>query len=100
MSRIEARLAELGLTLPEPMAPPGTFELVTVHGGRAFVAGHGPIAASTVLVQGIVGRDLTLEQGYEAARLTALSILASLTRELADLYRATRRLRAVGYVAT
>ena len=100
MHRIEGRLADLGLTLPEPMAPPGTFELVTVHAGVAYIAGHAPIDGSTVLVHGVVGRDLTVEQGYEAARLTGLSILASLKRELGDLDRVTRWLRAVGYVQT
>ncbi len=100
MSRIEGRLAELGLTLPTPMKPPGNFKLVTVHAGVGYVAGHPPIDGSTVLVEGIVGRDLTVEQGYEAARLTALSILASLKQELGDLDRVSEWLRAVGYVQT
>jgi hypothetical protein len=54
MSRIDDRLGELGLKLPSPMAPPGNFELVTVHAGIAYVAGHAPIDGSTVLVQGTV----------------------------------------------
>jgi enamine deaminase RidA (YjgF/YER057c/UK114 family) len=98
MGRIDERLQELGLTLPAPMDPPGNFELVTVDAGIAYVAGHAPIDGSTVLVQGAVGRDLTLDEGYHAARLTALSILASLTNALGDLDRVTRWLRAVGYV--
>ena len=52
----------------------------------------------TPLVQGMVGRDLTLDEAYAAARLTALSILASLKRELGDLDRVTQWVRAVGYV--
>jgi enamine deaminase RidA (YjgF/YER057c/UK114 family) len=98
MGTIDDRLAELGLALPEPMKPPGNFKLVTVHGGVAYIAGHAPISGSGVLRHGVVGRDLTLEQGYEAARLTALSILASLKQELGDLDRVTQWLRAVGYV--
>jgi enamine deaminase RidA (YjgF/YER057c/UK114 family) len=98
MDRIEERLQKLGLVLPAPMDPPGNFELVTVHAGVAFVAGHAPIDGSTVLVQGAVGGDLTLEDGYHAARLTGLSILASLKHALGDLDRVTRWLRAVGYV--
>ena len=98
MGRIDARLKELGLTLPEPMVPPGNFKLVNVHGGLAYVAGHPAIDGSTVLVQGVVGRDLTAQQGYDAARLVALSILASLDHELGDLDRVTKWLRAVGYV--
>ena len=98
MGRIDERLEELGLVLPAPMEPPGNFELVTVDGGVAYVAGHAPIDGSEVLVRGVVGADLTLEDGYRAARLTGLSILASLKRVLGDLDRVTRWLRAVGYV--
>jgi enamine deaminase RidA (YjgF/YER057c/UK114 family) len=98
MSRIEARLEELGLKLPEPMKPPGNFKLVNVHEGIAFIAGHTTIDGSSVLVHGVVGRDLTVEEGYEAARLTGLSILSSLKQELGELDRVTKWLRAVGYV--
>jgi hypothetical protein len=82
------------------MNPPGNFKLVKVHDGIAYIAGHPAIDGSTVLVQGVVGRDLTVEEGYEAARLTALSILASLKLELGELDRVTQWLRAVGYVQT
>jgi enamine deaminase RidA (YjgF/YER057c/UK114 family) len=96
--RIEEKLEQMGLALPAPLVPPGNFEPVKVHAGLAYVAGHGPFDGSTVLVQGLVGRDLTLDEAYEAARLTALAILASLKRELGDLDRVTQWLRAVGYV--
>ena len=82
MGRIETRIADLGQSLPAPLVPPGNFQLVKVHGGLGYVAGHGPFDGSTPLVQGLVGRDLTVEEAYDAARLTALSILASLKREL------------------
>ncbi|HET9232950.1 MAG TPA: RidA family protein [Candidatus Eisenbacteria bacterium] len=98
MSRIERMLNERGLRLPTPLRPPGSFQLVKTHGGLAYIAGHGPFSGSTLLVEGMIGRDLTLEQGYEAAKLTALSILASLHQELGDLDRVTQWLRAVGYV--
>jgi enamine deaminase RidA (YjgF/YER057c/UK114 family) len=98
VGRIESRLDELGLTLPTPLTPPGTFQLVKVHNGLAYIAGHGPFDGPTPLVQGLVGRDLTVDEGYEAARLTALSMLASLKAELGDLDRVTEWIRAVGYV--
>jgi enamine deaminase RidA (YjgF/YER057c/UK114 family) len=98
MGLIESRLEELGVTLPEPLVPPGTFQLVKVHDGLAYIAGHGPFDGPTPLVQGLVGRDLTVDEGYQAARLTGLSILASLKRELEDLDRVTQWIRAVGYV--
>jgi enamine deaminase RidA (YjgF/YER057c/UK114 family) len=100
MGRVETRLEELGLVLPAPMDPPGNFKLVNVHGGLAYIAGHPAIDGSTVLVEGIVGQDLTAEQGYRAARLTGLAIIASLQHELGDLDRVTKWLRAVGYVQT
>jgi enamine deaminase RidA (YjgF/YER057c/UK114 family) len=98
MGRIDTRLQELGLVLPAPMDPPGSFEPVTVHAGVAYVAGHAPIDGSTVLVHGAVGRELSPDEGYRAARLTGLSILASLEHALGDLDRVKRWLRAVGYV--
>ena len=95
---IETTLEEMGLALPAPLVPPGNFQLVKVHAGLAYVAGHGPFDGPTPVVQGLVGRDLDVDEAYEAARLTGLSILASLKRELGELDRVTHWLRAVGYV--
>lgn len=80
------------------MEPPGTFKLVNVHEGIGFIAGHGPFDGSKVLVEGAVGREVSLDEGYRAAKLTALSIMASLKQELGDLDRVQQWLRAVGYV--
>jgi enamine deaminase RidA (YjgF/YER057c/UK114 family) len=102
--RIEARLRDLGLALPEPTKPPADVRLpfapVRTAGAYAFVAGHGPQNpdGTLALPLGKVGAELTVEQGYQAARLTALSILASLKRELGDLDRVTAWLRVFGMV--
>ncbi|HEU0248639.1 MAG TPA: RidA family protein [Gaiellaceae bacterium] len=102
MSAVEQRLEELGLRLPKPMAPPPghafPFALVRVSGGYAYVSGHGPADGTEYLLQGKLGETLTVEQGYEAARLAALSMLAGLKETLGDLDRITGWLRAVGYV--
>jgi len=101
VTRIETRLHALGLALPEPLTGPDVtfnFKPVKVHAGVAYISGHGPFDGPNVLVQGIVGLDLTLEEGYEAAQLVALSILASLKQELGDLDRVTQWIRAVGYI--
>ena len=82
------------------MPPPGNFKLVEVYEGIAFIAGHGPFDGSEVLVEGAVGREVSLDEGYHAAKLTALSIMASLRQELGDLDRVQQWLRAVGYVQT
>ncbi len=102
MSRVETRLQELGLELPKPFAPPPgvefSFELVTVSGDHAYVSGHGPVDGTEVLVAGKVGAGIDLDTAREAARLTALSILASLRAELGDLDRVTRWVKALGLV--
>jgi enamine deaminase RidA (YjgF/YER057c/UK114 family) len=104
MAEIERRLTELGLTLPAPIKmPPGAvlpFPWVRVYGNRAFVSGHGALAADGSLAKplGKVGTDLTQEQGYAAARQTGLAILASLQRELGDLDRIEAWLRVFGMV--
>lgn len=96
--KIESKLERLGHTLPAPITPPGNYEPVKVHGGIAYISGHGPFDGPAPVVQGTVGRDLTLEEGYRAAGLTALSILASLRLALGDLDRVTEWLKVVGYV--
>lgn len=102
--KIEAKLEALGLVLPEPMqAPPGMklpFASVRVRGNRAFISGVGPLNPDGSLAQplGKVGAQVTLEQGYHAARLTGLAILGNLKRELGDLDRVTAWLRVFGMV--
>jgi len=101
---IEARLAALGLTLPPPVVIPShvrlPFAFVRVSGDRAYISGHAPLDSDGRVARplGKVGSDLTTEQGYEAARLTALSILGSLRRTLGDLDRVTSWLRIFGMV--
>ncbi|HEX3965763.1 MAG TPA: RidA family protein [Trebonia sp.] len=102
--RIERRLKDLGLQLPEPMhLPPGvtlSFPWVRVHGNRALVSGHGPLLPDGSLAAplGKVGDQVSQEQAYQAARLTALAVLGSLQRVLGDLDRVTAWLRVSGMV--
>ena len=104
MSRIEQRLATLGLVLPPAMQPPPgvklPFAAVRVIGKRALISGHGPQAPDGAFAQplGKIGRELTVEQGYTAARLTGLSILGSLQRALGDLDRIAAWGRVFGMV--
>jgi enamine deaminase RidA (YjgF/YER057c/UK114 family) len=102
--RVEDKLQELGLALPEPVkTPPGAklpFPWVRVHGNRAYISGHPPQNPDGSLAHplGKVGADLTLDEAYQAARLTALSILGSLKRELGELDRVAAWLRVFGMV--
>ena len=104
MPRIEERLRTLGLTLPPPPRPPQgvflPFEFVRISGRRALISGHGPQNPDGSFAEplGKLGRDVTLEQGYLATRLTALSILGSLHRALGDLDRIAAWVRVFGMV--
>ena len=104
MAKIEERLHSMGLVLPPPLQPPAgmlfPFQFVRIVGRRALISGHGPQAADGTLAEprGKVGRELTLEQGYTAARLTGLAILGSLQRALHDLDRIAAWTRVFGMV--
>ena len=104
MAKIEARLVALGLVLPPAFAPPPgvilPFVNVRLIGNRGIIAGHGPQSPDGPLAQplGKVGRELTLERGYAAARLTALSMLGTLKRALGDLDRIAQWVRIFGMV--
>jgi len=101
---IETRLATLGLALPPPLVIPAhvrlPFAFIRVAGNRAYISGHAPLDAEGRVARplGKIGSDVTIEQGYEAARLTALSILGNLQRALGDLDRITSWLRIFGMV--
>jgi hypothetical protein len=104
VGRIAAKLEALNLVLPKPVQPPPgvvlPFRLVRVVGTRACVSGHGPLNPDGTLAPpfGKVGRDLSIDQGYRAARLTALAMLGSLERELGDLDRIRSWVRVFGMV--
>jgi enamine deaminase RidA (YjgF/YER057c/UK114 family) len=104
MAEIEARLQQLGLQLPAPIKlPPSVtlgFPCVRLYGDRAIISGHGPLAVDGAIAGplGKVGQDLTLEEGYQSARLTALAMLASLKAALGDLDRVAAWLRVFGMV--
>jgi len=93
---ISARLAELGLELPPVSPPVANYLGFVVDDDVLYVGGHGPVNGTTI-IRGKVGGDLTLEDGIEAARLTALSILATIDSEL-GLDRITRFIKVFGMV--
>jgi enamine deaminase RidA (YjgF/YER057c/UK114 family) len=94
---IEERLVELGIVLPPVFPPAGNYLACVVIDDVIYVGGHGPIASSDI-VRGKVGADLTLEEAQGAARTTALSILATLRAELGNLDRIERIIKVFGMV--
>lgn len=101
--RIEARLQELGLSLPPKLTMPDArlpFDSVRIVGDRAVISGHGAQGPDGQLIGpfGKVGADVSVEEAYQSARLVALSILASLARELGDLDRVVQWVKLLGMV--
>jgi len=96
---IEAKLAELGLTLPEPAAPVAAYVPVVVAGGLAHVSGQLPFI-DDVLVKGRLGEDVTTGEGYEAARACGLMILAQLKAALGSLDRIERVIKLGAFVSS
>ncbi len=98
MTVAESRLAELGYTLPTPPEPIGNYLSACRSGNIMWMAGVGSRRSDGTRISGKLGADLTVEQGYEAARWCALNLLARMKEELGDLDRVTRVLKVVGMV--
>lgn len=99
MSSPDARLAELGVQLPPAPKPLGVYKPCLIVDRFVYVSGHGPYQGEGVqMVTGVVGRDLTEEQGKAAARQTGLAILATLRASLGSLDRVARVVKVLGMV--
>jgi enamine deaminase RidA (YjgF/YER057c/UK114 family) len=96
-AQIDAKLAELGLELPEPAAPVAAYVPVVVAGGLAHVSGQLPFLDG-VLVKGRLGEDVSTGEGYEAARACGLMILAQLRAALGSLDRIERIVKLGAFV--
>jgi enamine deaminase RidA (YjgF/YER057c/UK114 family) len=97
MGRVDVRLAEIGIVLPDPFPAAANYLSSSRTGNLCFVSGHGPIAGPTAII-GKVGTDLTLDQGREAARMTALSLLATMRADLGTLDRVEQIVKVFGMV--
>ena len=94
----EAKLKELGITLPEPAAPIANYVNVVRTGNLLFLAGKGPLQKDGKDVVGRLGKDMSVDEGYQAARSVAIAHLAVLKHELGDLKRVRRIVKVLGMV--
>ena len=94
----EARLKELNIELKKPNPPSANFVRAVRTGNLVFLAGHGPTNPEGGFVTGKLGKDLNVEQGQAAARLTAIALLSSLKAEIGDLNKVTRIVKVTGMV--
>jgi enamine deaminase RidA (YjgF/YER057c/UK114 family) len=99
MSRIEAKLAQLGFPLPAVAKPVAAYVPAVVTGNLCFTAGQLPFINGALPKAGKVGRDVSAEDAKDLARLCALNALAAVKLEIQDLDRITRIVKLVGFVS-
>jgi len=96
----EHKLTQLGIELPSPPQPVATYVPAVQAGDLLFLSGVVPFRDGKLALAGKLGADLTVEQGYEAARIALLNALAVVRKELGTLDRVKRVVRMVGHVAS
>ena len=95
---IEAKLKEMGIVLPPAVKPVANYVPSVRTGNLVFLSGQGPFNEDGTLTTGKVGSDLTLDQGYEAARRVAIGLLGSVKAEIGDLDKLKRVVKLLGMV--
>ncbi|OGW66912.1 MAG: hypothetical protein A3H49_09355 [Nitrospirae bacterium RIFCSPLOWO2_02_FULL_62_14] len=96
----EHRLTELGITLPAPPRPVATYIPAVLAGELLFLSGVIPFRDGNLVFEGKLGRELTVEQGAEAAGVALLNALAIIRQELGTLDRVRKIVRMTGHVAS
>ena len=99
--KVEQKLAEMGLSLPAAPTPVANYVPAVRSGNLLFVSGHGPGVlkdGKLEYIRGKVGRDLNVEQGYEAAKQVTLNILQSIKGVIGDLDKVRRIVKVLGFV--
>jgi enamine deaminase RidA (YjgF/YER057c/UK114 family) len=96
----ESRLIELHLELPPAPQPVAVYKPLVQVDRIAYISGHGPLRSDRTLITGVVGRDLSLDEGKAAARQVGLAILATLRERLGSLDRVKRVVKVLGMVNT
>ncbi len=100
MGKVEARLGELGIKIPDIQAPLGSYKPASITGNLIFISGQLPLREGRLLFQGKVGSDITVEEGMQAARASAVNALAVMSKELGGLGRVKKIVKLTGYVAS
>lgn len=94
----DKKLKELGIALFTPSKPIANYVKAVRVGNLLYLAGHGPSRADGTTITGKLGSDMTVEQGYEAAKQTGVSILSTLKAELGNLNKVKRVVKVLGMV--
>ncbi|MGE5577896.1 MAG: RidA family protein [Syntrophothermus sp.] len=97
---IEARLAELKIVVPTPARPVGAYVPALVAGDLAFTSGQLPVVDGVLKFKGKLGREISLEDGYQAARLCAINCLGALASAVGNLDWVEQIVKVTGFVAS
>ncbi|WP_420410852.1 RidA family protein [Roseibium sp.] len=97
-SKIETRLSELGITLPDAAAPAANYVPFVKTGNQLFISGQLPMEAGAIAVSGKLGADLDIDAGQRAAKLCAINLLAQAKAATGDLDKVVRLVKIVGFV--
>lgn len=95
---IDQRLLELGITLPSPAKPAGSYKPCVIVDGTAYISGQGPLLDDGTFAQGVAGKDLDLETAQAHAKRCGLAILAALKNEIGNLDRVQQIVKLTGFV--
>jgi enamine deaminase RidA (YjgF/YER057c/UK114 family) len=94
----DQRFQQLGLSLPPPPKPIGVYKPFLIVGNLVYVSGHGTLKEDGSLIIGRIGKDLTIDEGKDAARQVGLAILATLLKHLGSLNKIKRVIKVLGMV--
>ena len=96
--KVEQRLAELGITLPQAQSPVANYVGAVETGNLLFLSGRGPVLPGGGMATGTVGSDVTVAEAYGHARLVGLQLIATMKDALGDLDRVARIVKVLGMV--
>ncbi len=96
---IEQKLAELGFTLDNPPEPIGNYEAAVISGNMLYISGQLPISDGKLVYQGQVGSDLSISEGYRAAEIAAVNVLAQIKKKLGTFDRLVKIVRVDGHIS-
>ncbi|MGM0397081.1 MAG: RidA family protein [Bacillota bacterium] len=100
MSKIEKLLEELGIDLPVANNPVANYVTARRSGDLLYLSGTGPIVDGKILYTGKLGKELNRDEGYKAARISAINMISTLKKELGDLDKVEKILNLQGFVAS
>jgi enamine deaminase RidA (YjgF/YER057c/UK114 family) len=95
---IDKELTRLGLTLPAPAKPAGSYKPCIIADNTAYISGQGPLLDDGTFAKGVVGKDLDLETAQIHAQRCGLAILSALKAEIGDLNRVQQLIKITGFV--